>query len=159
MDPDCTYHGRFAVTNFAHTVCDVGNVLTFNVNVMADPFKKSAAKYSISAVGGVVTEINVGGASVTPLIISGGNIVVEFNKKTYNISSPAYKSTELSLPSGVTSVYICSAPIYNCTWGDMETTTWGQIKNKRLCEWYTSKGTVDQSIAQPVTISFDRSEL
>ena len=159
MDPDRTYHGRFAVSNFAHTIYDVGEVLTFNVNVTADPFKKSAARYSIPAVGGAVTKINVGGASVAPLIISGGNIVVEFNRKTYNISSPAYRSTELSLPSGVVSVYICSAPIHNCTWGDMETTTWGQLKEKRLHEWYTSKGVVDQSIAQPVTISFDRSEL
>ena len=159
IDPLYTYHGRFTVSNFAHTIYDVGEVLTFNLKVTANPFKTRSFGYSIPAVGGVVTNINVGSSSVAPLITSDGNIVVEFNKKTYNISSSSYQSEDLKLPIGVTSVYICSAPIYNCTWGDMESTTWSQFKNKRLCEWYTSKGTVDQSIAQPVSISFDRSDL
>lgn len=159
MDPYCTYHGRFSVSNFAHTVYDVGKVLTFNVRITANPFKKRSARYSINAVGGIVTDIDTGGASIAPLITSGGNITVEFNRKTYHISSSSYQSEDLKFPIGITPVYICSVPVYNCTWGDMEATTWSQFKSKRLCEWYTSKGTVDQSAAQPVTISYDRSEL
>lgn len=42
MDPDCTYHGRFTVSNFAHDLYDVGKVLTFNVHVVANPFKKTS---------------------------------------------------------------------------------------------------------------------
>ena len=159
MDPLYTYHGRFTVSNFAHTIYDVGEVLTFSLSVTANPFKKRSYGYSIPAVGGVVTPIDAGGASAVPLIVSGGNIVVEFNGKTYNIASPTYKSESLKLPIGVTAVYICSVPIYNTKWSDMETTTWADFKTKRLCDWYKANGTVDQSVARPVSITFDRSDI
>lgn len=159
MDPLYTYHGRFAVSNFAHTIYDVGEVLTFNLKATANPFKTRSYGYSIPAVGGVVTNIDVGGVSVAPLIVSGGNIVVEFNGKTYNIDSPTYKNENLKLPIGFTAVYICSVPVYNTKWSDMETTTWADFKSKRLCDWYKANGTVDQSIARPVSITFDRSDI
>ena len=41
----------------------------------------------------------------------------------------------------------------------METTTWADFKSKRLCEWYKENGTVDQSIASPVSMTFDRSDI
>ena len=159
MDPLYTYHGRFTVSNFAHTIYDVGEVLTFSLSVTANPFKTRSYGYSIPAVGGVVTPIDTGGASVVPLIISGGNIVIEFNGKTYNIDSPTYKNENLKLPIGFTAVYICSVPVYNTKWSDMETTTWADFKSKRLCDWYKANGTVDQSIARPVSITFDRSDI
>ena len=137
----------------------MGEVLTFNLNVTANPFKTRPYGYSIPAVGGIVTPIDTGGASVAPLIVSGGNIVVEFNGKIYNIDPPKYKSENLKLPIGVTAVYICSVPVYNTKWSDMETTTWADFKIKRLFEWYKANGTVDQSIARPVSITFDRSDI
>lgn len=157
MDPDYIYHGRFIVSDFAYAIYDIGKVVSMKIEIDADPYKWRSESYSFSAVGGVIKEFLNGNKLISPTITSGGNLKVIFNNRTIYINSKEWTSNSLTFGEGINELYFNSYEIHNLKWGDIteKSITWGTFKEKKLFEWYKSVGTVDNTLAQEVSVKYD----
>lgn len=61
MDPDYTYHGRFQVSEYAHSVVSNGIIGSIAVKVVANPYKsKGLQTYKLNATGGKMFRLGGG---------------------------------------------------------------------------------------------------
>lgn len=144
MDPEYTYHGRFTITSYGHSMYDIGKVGAIVVSVDANPFKmKDEQIYNVDAVGGIMVTLLSGRMSVCPIIETSRTTKVIFNNKLIVLTPGAWKINDITLKEGENQIYLNSYDVHNYTWGDLITNsvTWGDFKTKRLFEWYKSNGT------------------
>lgn len=157
MDPGYTYHGRFTISSFNHGVYDVGKVVSMKVTIDADPYKRRSESYSFSAVGGTIKQFLNGNKLVSPTIKSGGNLKVIFNNRTIYINTKNWYSTSITFEEGINEIYFNSYEMHNLKWSDIKekNITWEDFKKKRLFEWYKSVGTVNDNLAEEVSVYYD----
>lgn len=143
MDPDYTYHGRFTVTSYEHSMYNLGKVGVIKVSIDADPYKyKDQRVISVDAVGGMVVSCMSGRMRVRPSIETKGFLRVIFDGKKYELPEGSWNINDILFEYGTNDIYFCSYDIRNLRWSDLKTNsvTWGEFGNKRLFEWYKSQG-------------------
>lgn len=143
MDPDYTYHGRFTVSSYTHSMYGVGKVGVIKIKIEADPYKyKKQQVLRADAVGGIIVKCLSGRMRVRPSIETGGFLRVIFKGKKYELPQGTWNINDILFTYGTDEIYFCSYDIRNLKWGDLKTNnvTWGDFGKKRLFEWYKSNG-------------------
>lgn len=144
MDPEYTYNGRFEVTGYSHSVYSNVNVVgEIKITINAKPFKhKKNPVHKINAVGGITIFFDSGKERVRPKIETDGFLKVIYKDKLYKLQQGTWTLTDMLFEDGPNEVYFNSYDIKNLTWGDLKTEniTFGDFKQRRLYEWYKSKG-------------------
>lgn len=143
MDPEFTYHGRFTVSKYTHKAYANGIVGTITVNVEADPYKlKDTQIYKVDGVGGTTVYLESGRMRVRPTIEVDGLTKVIYNNKLITLQQGAWTINDLLFTEGINEVYVNTFDVRNLKWGDVKTNgiTWGDLKKKKLYEWYKSNG-------------------
>lgn len=143
MDPDYTYHGRFTVSSYTHSMYGVGKVGVIKIKIEADPYKyKKQQVIRADAVGGIIVHCSSGRMRVRPSIETGGFLRVIFKGKKYELPQGTWDINDILFEYGTNDLYLCSYDDRNLKWGDLKTNaiTWGDFKKKRLFEWYKSNG-------------------
>lgn len=155
MDPNYIYHGRFTISSFEYGVYNVGKVLVTKIMADVDPYKHRSQAYSVSAVGGTMCQFLGSTQIIKPTINSGGNLKIVFNNQTIYVNSSSWSSDDVRFDDGTNDIYFNSYETHYLKWSDLETVTWSNFKTKRLFEWYKSVGTIDQTLAREVNVSYD----
>lgn len=143
MDPDYTYHGRFTVSSYEHSMYGVGKVGVIKIKIDADPYKyKKQQVFQVDAVGGKIVYCPSGRLRVRPTIETKGFLRVIFDNKKYELPQGTWSINDLLFTYGNNEIYFCSYDIRNYLWKNFKTNsvTWGNFKQKRLFEWYKSNG-------------------
>jgi len=143
MDPDYTYHGRFAVSSYIHSAYSNGKVGVIKIKIDADPYKyKKQQVIRVDAVGGKIVYCMSGRMRVRPSIETGGFLRVIFKGKQYELPKGTWDVNDILFEYGTEEIYLCSYDIRNLKWKDLKTNsiTWGDFGKKRLFEWYKSNG-------------------
>lgn len=143
MDPDYTYHGRFTVSSYTHSMYGDGIVGVIKINIEANPFKlKPTQVFSASAIGGNIYRFESGRMRVRPTIETDGFVKVIYDGKLVTLPQGTWTIHDMLFKDGINEVYLNSYDVRNLTWGDLKTNgiTWGDLKKKKLYEWYKSNG-------------------
>lgn len=149
MDPDYTYHGRFTISGPKHSRYTIGIAGYIKITIDADPFKYlEDPVYSVDAVGGKTVYFESGRKRVRPTIETDGFLKVIYKNKLYTLPQGSWTLNDILFTQGANEVYFNSYDVKNLTWGDVKEaeTTWTKFKEKRLYEWYKSKGDGTQVI-------------
>lgn len=143
MDPDYTYHGRFSVSGYSHQAYAIGIDGIIKIKIDANPFKYLKDRvYAINAVGGTLCYFESGRKRVAPTIETDGFLKVIYNNKLTTLPQGTWTINDVLFTYGTNEIYFNSYDIKNLTWGDLKTNgvTFAGFKQKRLFEWYKSKG-------------------
>ena len=143
MDPDYTYHGRFTVSSYTHSMYNIGKIGVIKVSIDADPYKyKSQRVIRADAVGGIIFDCPSGRMRVRPSIETGGFLRVIFKGKKYELPQGTWNINDILFEYGNNEIYFCSYDIRKYSWGDLKANkvTWSEFKTKRLFEWYKTDG-------------------
>lgn len=165
MDPGYTYHGRFTLKSYDHSMVGVTKLGCFIISVDANPYKdKPKQTFTVSAVGGVICKIPSGRKRVVPTINVVGPVKILVNNKLMNLNTGSWTINDLYLEHGYNDVYLNSFDVRNLTWGNLknDNTTWGEFKSKHLFEWYISVGEFPpegSENVQDITFVYDWSDL
>ena len=138
MDPDYTYHGRFTVTDYAHSkYAYPGIVGTFTVSVSAEPYKlKKKMSYSLNATGGKMFRLESGRKPVHPIIECTQPCKVRWNDKVVQVPTGTYRLNDVLFTEGFNEIYINSFEFFNITWAEVDQggthqMTWEEAKKYR----------------------------
>lgn len=143
MDPDYTYHGRFAISDVKHSMYANGIAGHFKVTIDANPYKYlEDAVYRINGIGGIIVRFESGRKRVKPIIESTGFVKVIYDNKLYTLPQGTWTINDILFKEGPNEMYINTYDVKNLTWGNLKNNgvTWGEFKGKRLFEWYKSNG-------------------
>lgn len=143
MDPEYTYHGRFSVSSYTHSMYTNGRVGIIKVTVDADPFKyKDTHVLKVDAIGGTIVYLPSGRLRVRPTIETDGFLKVIYDHKLFTLQQGTWKINDILLTEGTNEIYFNSYDIRNLTWGSIKSNsiTWAEFKKRRLFEWYKSNG-------------------
>lgn len=147
MDPDYTYHGRFKVTEYSHSVyAQGGKVGDIKIEIDADPFKyKQVQVYTVTGLGGNIYYFESGKKRVRPTIETDGPIKIIYNGKLIHVTEGNWTINDLLFTLGSNELYVNTRDVHSMTWGDLITNnvTWGEFGQKRLFEWYKSNGAIN----------------
>lgn len=138
MDPDYTYHGRFSVESYSHTMTsNHGVVGTFTVKVSANPYKtKGKQTYRLNATGGVMFRLESGRKPVHPVIESDQPCHIRYGNVITDIGAGTYHLNKILFHEGMNEIYINSYRFWNVMWKDfgenkLYPMTWNDAKTKR----------------------------
>lgn len=138
MDPDYTYHGRFTVTDYAHSkYAYPGIVGMFTVSVSAEPYKlKKKMSYSLNATGGKMFRLESGRKPVRPTIECTQPCTVTFKGNVFTVGAGIYRLNNVLFEEGWNEIYINSFRFYNIVWdqideGGEHESTWDDLPLKR----------------------------
>lgn len=122
MDPDYTYHGRFTVTDYAHSkYAYPGIVGMFTVSVSAEPYKlKKKMSYSLNATGGKMFRLESGRKPVHPVIECTQPCKVRWNDKVVQVPAGTYRLNDVLFTEGFNEIYINSFEFFNITWAEVD---------------------------------------
>lgn len=143
MDPGYTYHGRFSISEYNHSMYANGLLGAIKVKIDANPFKmKEAQVYRIDGLGGRTVYLASGRMRVRPTIESDGLVKVIHKNKLVVLQQGSWTINDLLFEDGTNEIYFNTYDIRNLKWGDLKTNsvTWGDFKTRRLYEWYKSNG-------------------
>ena len=141
MDPGYTYHGRFEVTDYDHSVYSwPGLVGVFSIKVTADPYKKKPAKaYKVNAIGGQEFQFESGRRPVHPVVETNKVISVRWNDKEITVPQGTYRLNDVVFREGVNTLYINSSRVGMTPWseimqGGSHAMTWEEMSKYRWDE-------------------------
>jgi len=137
MDPDYTYHGRFQVSEYAHSVVSNGIVGSIAVKVVANPYKsKGLQTYKLNATGGKMFRLESGRKPVRPTIECSQPCVVTWKDKVINVGAGSFVLNDVLFTQGWNDIYINSFRFWNVKWLDLgeggtHQMTWEQASKYR----------------------------
>lgn len=121
MDPGYTYHGRFTVTEYDHTLYSYpGLVGIFSIKIDADPYKlKGHMTYKLNATGGKMFRLESGRKPVHPVIECTQPCKVRWKNVIVQVPAGTYRLNDVLFTQGYNEIYINSWTFYNITWGEL----------------------------------------
>lgn len=121
MDPGYTYHGRFTVTEYDHTLYSYpGLVGIFSIKIDADPHKlKGHMTYKLNATGGKMFRLESGRKPVHPVIECTQPCKVRWKNVIVQVPAGTYRLNDVLFTQGYNEIYINSWTFYNITWGEL----------------------------------------
>ena len=143
FDPGYTYHGRFTVTSYIHSMYQQGKVGCIKISIDADPYKmKESQVFKIDAIGGKIVYLESGRMRVRPTIETDCFVKVIYDGKLITLPKGTWTVNDLLLTNGINELYFNSFDIRNLTWGNLKSNgvTWGEFNKTPLYEWYKSNG-------------------
>ena len=122
MDPGYTYHGRFTVTEYGHTLYSYpGLVGIFSIKIDADPYKlKGHMTYKLNATGGQSFRLESGRKPVHPTIECSQPCKVTWNNIVTQVPTGTYRLNNILFTEGFNEIYINSFEFFTLTWGDID---------------------------------------
>ena len=134
MDPGYTYHGRFYVKEYSHTLYSYpGLVGSIKISIDADPYKFKKRKiYSLNAAGGNNYRFESGRKPVRPLIETKATVYVAFKGTEYTVPAGKWRLNNVIFTKGENELYINSFRRSNVMWSDLSAggryaSTWSDI--------------------------------
>lgn len=140
MDPGYTYHGRFKVTEYTHSVHPIGTIGAIKITVDAKPYKSKGIKtYKVNANGGHVYRFESGRKRVQPTFECSNPTTIGFKGMEFTLPQGTYKSPHVWFELGWNEIYINSMRVDSTTWdeigqGGSKAMTWDQIDKLRWFE-------------------------
>lgn len=121
MDPGYTYHGRFSVTEYSHTLYAYpGLVGIFTIEVDADPYKsKGLQTYKLNATGGKMFRLESGRKPVHPVIECTQPCRVRCKNVVTVVPVGTYRLNDVLFTQGFNEIYINSRELFNTSWADL----------------------------------------
>lgn len=121
MDPGYTYHGRFSVTEYSHSVYAYpGLVGVFTVDIDADPYKsKGLQTYQLNATGGKMFRLESGRKPVHPVIECTQPCRVRWKDVVTVVPVGTYRLNDVLFTQGFNEIYINSRELFNTSWADL----------------------------------------
>jgi hypothetical protein len=121
MDPGYTYHGRFTVTEYDHTLYSYpGLVGIFSIKIDADPYKlKGHMTYKLNATGGKMFRLESGRKPVHPVIECTQPCKVRWKNVIVQVPAGTYRLNDVLFTQGYNEIYINSWTFCNITWGEL----------------------------------------
>lgn len=121
MDPGYTYHGRFTVTEYDHTLYSYpGLVGIFSIKIDADPYKlKGHMTYKLNATGGKMFRLESGRKPVHPVVECTQPCKVRWKNVIVQVPAGTYRLNDVLFTQGYNEIYINSWTFYNITWGEL----------------------------------------
>lgn len=121
MDPGYTYHGRFTVTEYDHTLYSYpGLVGIFSIKIDADPYKlKGHMTYKLNATGGKMFRLESGRKPVHPVVECEQPCKVRWKNVIVQVPAGTYRLNDVLFTQGYNEIYINSWTFYNITWGEL----------------------------------------
>lgn len=121
MDPGYTYHGRFTVTEYDHTLYSYpGLVGIFSIKIDADPYKlKGHMTYKLNATGGKMFRLESGRKPVHPVVECTQPCKVRWKNVIIQVPAGTYRLNDVLFTQGYNEIYINSWTFYNITWGEL----------------------------------------
>ena len=149
MDPEYTYHGRFSVKEYSHTLYSYpGLVGTFSIDIDAEPYKlKKHMSFKLNATGGKMFTIESGRKPVHPVIECSQPCRVRWKNVIVNVPAGTYRLNDVLFNYGQNNIYINSWRLYNITWyelGESQThqMAWEEAKKYRWDDLQRLEGDV-----------------
>ena len=149
MDPGYTYHGRFSVKEYKHTLYAYpGLVGTFDIDIDAQPYKlKKHMSFKLNATGGKMFTLESGRKPVHPVIECSQPCRVRWKNVIVNVPAGTYRLNDVLFNYGQNDIYINSWRLYNITWyelGNSQThqMTWDAAKKYRWDDLQRLEGDV-----------------
>ena len=138
MDPGYTYHGRFSVKEYSHTLYSYpGLVGTFSIDIDAEPYKlKKHMSFKLNATGGKMFTLESGRKPVHPVIECSQPCRVRWKNVIVNVPAGTYRLNDVLFNYGQNNIYINSWRLYNITWYELGKSqthqmTWEEAKKYR----------------------------
>lgn len=121
MDPGYTYHGRFTVTEYDHTLYSYpGLVGIFSIKIDADPYKlKGHMTHKLNATGGKMFRLESGRKPVHPVVECTQPCKVRWKNVIVQVPAGTYRLNDVLFTQGYNEIYINSWTFYNITWGEL----------------------------------------
>lgn len=143
------HRGRFEISSYKHEVYNEQTIVTFEINVDAEPYKyRDPVIVNVNATGGVQLELDSGRMPVVPKITHEVPIrVIRNGFDRYYQEPGTIEEPDYLFKNGTNSIYINSYPLHLLTWGYLKNrpaesvlespgVTWGEFGTKYLYEWY-----------------------
>jgi hypothetical protein len=138
MDPGYTYHGRFSVDTYAHSMFQTGILGAIKITIEADPYKsRGKMTYSLNATGGKMFYFPSGRKKVHPVIQCDEPCRVNFKGKDIVVGSGTYRLNDVLFEEGINELYINSRALYSVKWEELSATdgnlkmTWQDAADKK----------------------------
>lgn len=138
MDPGYTYHGRFSVKEYSHTLYAYpGLVGTFSIDIDAQPYKlKKHMSFKLNATGGKMFTLESGRKPVHPVMECSQPCRVRWKNRIVNVPAGTYRLNDVVFHHGQNDIYINSWRLYNITWYELGKSqthqmTWEEAKKYR----------------------------
>lgn len=121
MDPGYTYHGRFTVTEYSHTLYSYpGLVGIFSIKIDADPYKsKGLQTYHLNPTGGMVFRFESGRKPVHPVIKCTQPCRVHWKDVVTVVPVGTHSLNDVIFTQGFNEIYINSYELFNTSWADL----------------------------------------
>lgn len=121
MDPGYTYHGRFTVTEYSHTLYSYpGLVGIFSIKIDADPYKsKGLQTYHLNPTGGMMFRFESGRKPVHPVIKCTQPCRVHWKDVVTVVPVGTYRLNDVIFTQGFNEIYINSYELFNTSWADL----------------------------------------
>lgn len=121
MDPGYTYHGRFTVTEYSHTLYSYpGLVGIFSIKIDADPYKsKGLQTYHLNPTGGMMFRFESGRKPVHPVIKCTQPCRVRWKDVVTVVPVGTYRLNDVIFTQGFNEIYINSYELFNTSWADL----------------------------------------
>lgn len=121
MDPGYTYHGRFTVTEYSHTLYSYpGLVGIFSIKIDADPYKsKGLQTYHLNPTGGMMFRFESGRKPVHPVIKCTQPCRVHWKDVVTVVPVGTYRLNDVIFTQGFNEIYINSHELFNTSWADL----------------------------------------
>lgn len=121
MDPGYTYHGRFTVTEYGHTLYSYpGLVGIFSIKIDAEPYKsKGLQTYQLNATGGKMFRLESGRKPVHPVIECTQPCRVRWKNVVTVVPVGTYRLNDVVFTQGFNEIYINSRELFNTSWADL----------------------------------------
>lgn len=121
MDPGYTYHGRFTVTEYSHTLYSYpGLVGIFSIKIDADPYKsKGLQTYHLNPTGGMMFRFESGRKPVHPVIKCTQPCRVHWKDVVTVVPVGTYSLNDVIFTQGFNEIYINSHELFNTSWADL----------------------------------------
>ena len=151
MDPEYTYHGRFTVTEYAHSKYTIGKVGCIKISIDAEPYKtKGMQTIKVNTAGGKLIMLQNGRKPSRPVFETDESIKVICNGVETELPAGTWRINELIFQDGLNEVYIRamnSQP--TTTWNYLNPYKWAEVGEHRWFEW--SNGTDSSEEITPKT--------
>lgn len=121
MDPGYTYHGRFTVTEYSHTLYSYpGLVGIFSIKIDADPYKsKGLQTYHLNPTGGMMFRFESGRKPVHPVIKCTQPCRVHWKDVVTVVPVGTHSLNDVIFTQGFNEIYINSHELFNTSWADL----------------------------------------
>jgi hypothetical protein len=137
MDPGYTYHGRFTITTYAHSMFQSGILGAFKVSIEADPYKsRGKMTYDLNATGGKMFRFPSGRKKVHPVIQCTEPCRVYFKGKSTLVGAGTFRLNDVLFEEGYNELYLNSHPLHSTKWEEFAETgalkmTWAEAAKYR----------------------------